>query len=87
VTVAAREDGAGAYTVIVADRGPGIPPEIRDRVFERFVRGSDDGGNAGAGLGLAIARRIAEVHGGSLELARTGPEGTEFRLRLPAKTA
>jgi heavy metal sensor kinase len=83
VTVTARRDGAGAYVITVADRGPGIPAEIRDRIFDRFVRGADGGDTPGAGLGLAIARRIAEMHGGSLELARTGPEGSEFRLRLP----
>jgi signal transduction histidine kinase len=82
VSAAARRDSAGAYTVSVADRGQGIPADIRDKVFERFVRGAGDGGNAGAGLGLAIARRIAEMHGGSLELTRTGPEGSEFRLRF-----
>ncbi|MGH7638970.1 MAG: HAMP domain-containing sensor histidine kinase [Gemmatimonadaceae bacterium] len=91
ITVRAERDRAGAYLVSVADRGPGIAPEIRERLFERFVRGARryGGGEAtpadrGSGLGLALARRIAELHAGRLELARGEPGGTEFRLTLPA---
>ncbi|MDB4892318.1 MAG: hypothetical protein JWL61_4173 [Gemmatimonadetes bacterium] len=90
VTLSRRE---AAYEIAVVDAGAGIPPEARDRIFERFVRldegrarhetnGSGDTG--GAGLGLAIARRIAEMHGGRLELAESRPGRTEFRATLPA---
>ena len=79
----------GHYMIAVIDRGPGIPPESRDRVFERFYRAdvvrsrNEASATSGAGLGLAIARRIAGLHGGELELADTRPGRTEFRLTLP----
>ncbi len=82
---------AGAsFQVTVLDQGSGIPPESRSRVFERFFRADesrtrDDGAHvAGAGLGLAIARRIAEIHGGALDLVDSRPGHTEFRFQLPA---
>src|SRR6202042_2901643 len=53
--------------LIVADSGPGIPPELQQRVFERFVRGGRDGGR-GLGLGLAIVRAVAESHGGTVKM-------------------
>jgi signal transduction histidine kinase len=68
--------------VTVVDGGPGIPDGDRERVFERFVRLDGQHGD-GAGLGLAIARAIAEAHGGSLALARSGPGGSAFEVRLP----
>ena len=68
VTVSVRaEDGAALLEV--ADRGPGVPDQLRARVFERFSRGGNDAGPAnGSGLGLAIVRAVAEAHGGSVEL-------------------
>ena len=65
----------GDAMLSVEDDGPGIPPEIERRVFERFVRGGGDGGR-GSGLGLAIVRAVAELNGGSVTLERptTGPE-------------
>jgi signal transduction histidine kinase len=74
------------YTVSVSDTGPGVPPEARDRLFDRFYRASRARGGAdatGAGLGLAIARWIAEAHAGRLELATTGEGGSTFVLTLP----
>jgi two-component system heavy metal sensor histidine kinase CusS len=71
--------------VSVSDTGPGVPPDARDRLFDRFYRASRARGSAdapGAGLGLAIARWIAEAHGGRLELASTGEEGSTFVLTL-----
>lgn len=69
----------------VADEGPGIPPEIRDTVFEPFVT---QGKKSGTGLGLAVARRFVEDHGGTVELVRDppaagGPPGARFRILLP----
>jgi len=64
----------------VHDDGPGIPPEIRERIFDRGVRG---GSGAGSGLGLAIARAIAQAHGGTLRLVETGIRGSRFLMSLP----
>jgi len=81
------------YEIAVVDAGPGIPAEARERIFERFVRldaaraRSEQSSTSGAGLGLAIARRIAEVHGGRLELMESRPGRTEFRVSLPAIAA
>ena len=73
----------------VVDAGPGIPPEARDRVFERFFRvdvaRSREGETltSGAGLGLSICRRIAEMHHGTVELVGSRPGRTELRVSLP----
>jgi signal transduction histidine kinase len=69
--------------LVLADEGPGIVPEIRDRVFQPFVTA---GKKRGTGLGLAVARRFVEDHGGSLELCteiETAAPGAQFRLVLP----
>jgi two-component system OmpR family sensor kinase len=73
-----------AYDVRIVDSGPGIPTADRERIFERFVR-LDASGRApdGAGLGLPIARAIAEAHGGTLVVAHSDASGSTFRLRLP----
>src|SRR5437879_5072601 len=79
----------GALLVFaVADRGPGIPVAERDRIFEPFYR--PPGGPAdvgGSGFGLAIARRLAELQGGTLEYAARPGGGSIFALRLPADGA
>jgi two-component system OmpR family sensor kinase len=69
----------------VADRGPGIPPEDREHLFEPFFRGrrARDAQRPGAGLGLHLVRRVAEVHGGRVEV-ETGAGGSTFTLCLPA---
>ncbi len=77
----AVEDGAAILTV--EDDGPGVPPELGRRVFERFVRGAG-AGSRGSGLGLAIVRAVAESHGGSVALGQ--PEsgsGARFVIRIP----
>ncbi|MEO6834963.1 MAG: HAMP domain-containing sensor histidine kinase [Candidatus Tumulicola sp.] len=68
--------------IVVEDDGEGIPPEDRERVFERFYRRSDDG--AGTGLGLAIVRWIADAHAGSVTVAQAGAGGARFVASLPA---
>jgi signal transduction histidine kinase len=68
----------------VTDHGPGIPPEEREHVFERFHRGRAVGPESGFGLGLAIGRELAEKMGGSLELADREPPGACFVLTLAA---
>jgi two-component system OmpR family sensor kinase len=72
----------GQVVLVVEDDGPGISPEISQRVFERFVRGGGDGGR-GSGLGLAIVQAVVESHGGSVSLnERPGP-GAQFKITLP----
>jgi signal transduction histidine kinase len=83
VTVTAAS-GAGGAHVEVADRGPGIPPEEREQIFERFHRGRDAGPESGFGLGLAIGRELADRMAGSLRLADGGAPGTRFVLTVPA---
>jgi signal transduction histidine kinase len=73
--------------VEVADTGRGISPGELPRVFDRFYRGeSARAGAAGAGLGLAIARMVAERHGGTIEAESEPGRGATFRVRLPAGT-
>jgi signal transduction histidine kinase len=70
----------------VADDGPGVPVELRDQVFERFVRAggpSDTAIGAGSGLGLAIVRAVSASHGGSAEVTESELGGALFRVRLP----
>jgi signal transduction histidine kinase len=74
-------------TLSVTDRGPGVPPEERGLIFERFKRGRDTGGAAGFGLGLAIGRELAERMGGALVLDGSVGEGATFRLSLPRAEA
>ena len=85
VDVTVDRNGASAF-LAVADDGPGIAPEHRERVFERFARideaRSRDGG--GAGLGLALARAAVEAHGGRIELESEPGQGSVFRVVLPA---
>jgi len=78
-------DVAGSSVAVeVTDTGGGIPSADRDRIFERFVRlDPARGPDGGAGLGLAIARAIAEAHGGTLVLARSDSTGSRFLVRLP----
>jgi two-component system, OmpR family, sensor kinase len=78
-----RENGHVVLTV--ADNGPGIPEELRDRIFERFTRGDGDRGGS-FGLGLSIVRAVAESHHGSVTLA-AGDGGARFVVTLPAARA
>lgn len=81
-TVTLRPGATSRYAVLdVSDDGPGIAPEVRDRVFEPYVTTRQVG--EGMGLGLAISRKILLDHGGDLELLETSPSGTTFRLTLP----
>ena len=89
VDVTLARDGA-QHRLQVTDRGPGIPAAARDHVFERFYRADEsharEGASetGGAGLGLAIARWVAEAHGGTVALVSSTPGETIFEVCLPA---
>jgi two-component system sensor histidine kinase KdpD len=70
--------------ISVSDRGPGIPPEAADRLFEKFYRG-DDRKTGGLGLGLSIARGLIEAHGGRLTVENRDGGGARFIIRLPVR--
>jgi len=76
--------GSGSVAVKIVDTGTGIPAADRERVFERFVRLDPARGEGGAGLGLSIARWVAEAHGGHLDLLTSGPDGSVFSVSIPA---
>jgi PAS domain S-box-containing protein len=69
-----------ALMIEVSDTGPGIPPDLVPRLFNRGARGGDS--RAGHGLGLYIVRQVMALHGGSAELVRSGPGGTTLRLAI-----
>ncbi len=71
----------------VCDEGPGVAPEERELIFERFKRGRETGGQAGFGLGLAIGRELARRMGGELVLEEPPEGGATFTLRLPTALA
>jgi len=76
----------GAAVLEVADDGPGIPMQMRDQIFDRFVRGegpADVSAGPGTGLGLAIVRSVVDSHGGSVEIAESAAGGALFRVRIP----
>jgi heavy metal sensor kinase len=87
IVVSCRRQG-DEYALAVSDTGVGIPADLQPRIFERFYRvdkartRSDH--NGGAGLGLAIARWVAEAHHGRLELSSSDPRGSTFTVFLPA---
>lgn len=70
----------GDYAIIeVRDNGPGVPKELQEKIFDKFYKGP----GGGAGLGLAIAKQIAEAHGGELSLNPKVTKGASFQLKLP----
>jgi heavy metal sensor kinase len=89
-TIAVRVQPAGRQAVItVADEGPGVAPEHRERIFDRFFR-LDEGrsrDSGGTGLGLAIARWAVDLNGGHISVDGGDREGAVFRIELPLATA
>jgi heavy metal sensor kinase len=88
IRVSARATPSGEAAIAVADTGPGIPVEHRERIFERFYR--VDGGRSreagGTGLGLAIARWAVEANGGRIEVEGGEGKGSVFRIVLPQRS-
>jgi signal transduction histidine kinase len=82
ITVSAGREREGEHAVAavrIRDTGPGIPPQIRDQMFQSFLSGRTDG----TGLGLAIVKRILLSHNGDVASINSGPDGTTMRLWLP----
>jgi K+-sensing histidine kinase KdpD len=86
IEVGVGEAGPGLVAVRVRDHGPGVPSELRPRLFERFVHGPGPGGpifQSGTGLGLAIVRGLVEAHAGTVVLEEPDGGGASFRFTLP----
>jgi signal transduction histidine kinase len=80
--IGADDDGA---TISVADRGPGVPPSERERIFDPFMRGElGQSTRFGKGLGLFIARRVVEAHGGRIWVNSPKGEGAVFHMTIPS---
>lgn len=90
LTVATREaealDGRAGVEVVIADCGPGIKPELREKIFEPNYTTKGRGGDFGLGLGLHIARTIVEEYGGTIRCENNKPKGTCFYVWLPKET-
>ncbi|MEA2484016.1 MAG: two-component system, OmpR family, sensor kinase [Thermoleophilaceae bacterium] len=86
VRASAHAPDPEAVQIVVEDGGPGLPEDIRERAFERFVRGGGDRGR-GSGLGLAIVNAVAEGHGGSVAYEDRQNGGARFTIVLPANAA
>ena len=79
---ASAEDGA--FIIWVEDEGPGIRPDEREKIFEKFYRGeSSSKSTSGTGLGLAVAREIVRFHGGKIRVEDVEPHGARFVISLP----
>jgi two-component system OmpR family sensor kinase len=89
-TIELRLHAEGSDAVVeVADDGPGVPMELREQIFERFVRGdgpADTAVGGGSGLGLAIVDAVAKSHGGSAEVGESESGGARFTIRLPLRS-
>ena len=81
ITLRARRRGADAVAIDVADRGPGVPSHLRDRIFDAFF--STKSATEGTGLGLTLVKEAAELHGGTVALEAREDGGTTARLMLP----
>jgi len=86
IEASVRPIAEGAALLEVSDRGPGIPPNERERVFEAFYRraGHSEGRDGGVGLGLALVREIARLHGGEARVRDREGGGTRIEVELRA---
>jgi signal transduction histidine kinase len=83
ITLRAKREAANVVRFVVGDEGPGIPKDLRRRIFEKFYRAPESRGE-GAGLGLSIAREIVLAHGGNIGVESAEGKGSEFFFTLPA---
>lgn len=79
-----QHEGRDFVEVAIADEGPGVAPEDRERIFEAYVRAGEASGAGGLGLGLAICRRIVSAHGGRIGVTSRPEGGSRFAFTLPA---
>jgi signal transduction histidine kinase len=86
ITASTRPLPDGSSELVVADDGPGIPPELRPELFARFVRGQGDRGGS-FGLGLAIVAAVTQAHGGTVSVDDSPHGGARLTVRLPTPTA
>jgi len=86
IDVTLRAEG-GEIIMTVADRGPGVPEDDRERIFEKYYRRAEAATVPGAGLGLYLARRIVAAHGGAIAVGNRPGGGARFVLRLPLQSA
>ncbi|HUO58351.1 MAG TPA: ATP-binding protein, partial [bacterium] len=82
IEISARSE-KGQLVVEVADRGPGLPEEDLDHLFDKFYRGPQDGRTAGAGLGLSICKGFVQIHGGTITAQNRPGGGALFHFTLP----
>ena len=84
ISVGRSSEGSATVEVYFRDNGPGIPPDVRETLFQKFSRGwsANYKTDSGSGLGLAISKRIMLLMKGDLILTDTGPEGTCFAICL-----
>ena len=82
ITLRARRRGADAVAIDVADRGPGVPSHLRDRIFDAFF--STKSATEGTGLGLTVVQAVAGSHGGRVDVTDTDGGGATFTIVLPA---
>src|SRR5262249_37926743 len=82
IRVSARAEPAEQLLVSVSDNGPGVPPDLRDRLFQKFASGQATG--RGSGLGLAFCRLAVEAHGGRIWLDSNPGAGTTVLFTIPA---
>ena len=86
VEVSAEREN-GAWVISVADDGPGIPPDKGDEIFGMFTRLDPASGAGGSGIGLAVAARVVERHGGRIWVEARPGGGSLFRFSLPPEPA
>lgn len=79
----ARLRGEDVAVVEVSDEGPGIAAEAKERIFEKFYQADSSRASEGNGLGLALCKRIAELHGGTIEADNGTNGGAVFKVRIP----
>ena len=86
-TIEIAAAGDRTVEIVVRNSGPAIPERERDRVFERFYRGSQARRIPGTGMGLTIVQQIAQAHGGTVSVASSPERGTQVTMSLPSGEA